>query len=63
MITSAALADGRQPLPLAMDAVEDRAVALERMRAADRFEAAHQHVVRGVEEQHAHASARRAARA
>ena len=39
------------------DAVEDRAVALQRMRPAHRLEPAHEHVVGGIEEHHAHVHA------
>ena len=52
-----ALAHGSQTLPLEVDAVEDRAVALKRMRAAHGFEAADEHVVRRVEEHDPHRTA------
>ena len=63
MMRSAPSRIGASRCALDADAVEDRAVALQRMRSAHRLEAAHQHVVGGVEEQHAHRTARRAARA
>ncbi len=61
MMMSRALAQRRQPRALDADAVEERAVALQRVRAAHRLEAAHEHRVVRIEEDHPHVDARRAA--
>ena len=45
-----ALAHRREPGALEPDAVEDRAVALQRMRSAHRLESPDEHVVRGIQE-------------
>ena len=61
MTMSLALAQLGEPRTLDADAVEQRAVALQRMRTAHRLEPAHEHRVGGVEEHHPHVGAGRAA--
>ncbi len=61
MMTSALSRTAVEPLALVPDAVEDRAVALERMRAPDRLEPSHEHVVGGIQEHQPDLAAGRAA--
>jgi hypothetical protein len=53
-----ALADHPEAIALAQDAIEDRALALQRMRPPHRLEPSHEHIVSGVEEQHAQLASR-----